>query len=88
MPPGDVRTILGLAGNATVCEPRGVEAMRSDIAGRLAGWRVGASEASPDAAVLELFAYRTIGARLAAVFDAVIDGREIDPGPLAEGWVS
>ena len=87
VPPGDAREILTRAGNALLCAPGDLSGIRTAIAGCIERWRAGVHPADPQADLLELYAYTRVAERLAAVFDCVLAGHRISPGPMAEVWI-
>ena len=72
VPDGDARDILAEAGNAFLCRPDDVGAMRSIVARRVASFFSGEEEPRQDQAVVARYEYTRLASELAAFFDEVL----------------
>ena len=73
VPDGDARDILTEAGNAIVVRPDDVNGMANALEEQIERWRRGIERPPPAADVVRRFEYRSLAARLAGVFDEVLD---------------
>jgi hypothetical protein len=72
VPDGDARDLLEAAGNADVCRPTDVEAMRRVIERRVDDWHAGIEPPPPDPDLLRRFDRHRLTTELAGVFDLVL----------------
>ena len=73
VPDGDARDLLEEAGGAVLCRPADVDAMAAAIGKELERFRAGDPAGVPRPEVVARYEYRVLAARLAAVFDQVLE---------------
>jgi glycosyltransferase involved in cell wall biosynthesis len=73
VPDGDARDLLTEAGSAFLCRPGDVDCMARAIAAQLERFRAGEATQVPRPEVVARYEYRALTARLAQVFDRVVE---------------
>jgi glycosyltransferase involved in cell wall biosynthesis len=73
VPEGDARDLLTEAGSAFLCRPSDVDCMARAIGTQLERFRAGEATRAPLPEVIARYEYRALTARLARVFDRVVE---------------